>query len=374
MTTRAPWRCDRPGTFAWATCVERWPRLVRETAQHLGQLHANSWAPPRSLNSPPPDGVDAVAGAQCALEALAVEIVDGPLVALDSADREGGRWDGVVEVGAPWTAQAWYAAEAYLYARIAGIARRWLAPTFGDDVDVFAPQKRLEEATIVDGPRPATLEDALWKSLWGNRADLSLPSARDHHEAAEHLLLVDDRPDALVLLASARKVALLADNAAVELWHDLRLAELLVSRGVAVTLWVKDRPFFVSDATPADVARLAPAGLPGVDVVAEPSLTGPGFLTRAALPVPFVDALAEADVIIAKGDCTYRRLVGDVPWRADDTRTFGNVVDLPAPVISLRTLKAEVLVGAPTARCLAAAEADPQWLVSGRLGVVQVAR
>ena len=142
-----------------------------------------------------------------------------------------------------------------------------------------------------------------------------------------------------------------------------------------MTLLVKDAPFFVSDAIPADVA-IARRHLRrdvAARVVSHPFLTGPEWLATPRLPTALLDLLRAADVIVAKGDCNYRRLVGDRPWDAAETATFADVVDLPAPTIALRTLKAEVLVGVDAATCARAADLTPDWLVSGRFGLVQCA-
>jgi hypothetical protein len=218
------------------------------------------------------------------------------------------------------------------------------------------------------------VDDALWRSLWGNRADLSLPSAMKHAGASDaNDLVADDREAARALIDSAQNIAILLDNAGVELACDLSLARLLVRRGQRVTLLCKDAPFFVSDATAADVARTRSLlGLPeDADVVDDCYFTGPGFLRSDELPSALRSRLAAFDVVIAKGDCNYRRLVRDIP---PDEAAFDDVVAFPAPVIALRTLKAEVLVGADPARVAAAKARDDDWLVSGRYGLVQVAQ
>lgn len=346
-----PWHCDVVGSFAWRTCTERWPRIV--------------------------DALSVEAPAhRVALTRLRDEIADGvvPGRATNVGDDDERRF-GVVDAwrGRPWTALPWYVGESWLYARIRSAVgyqhhRR----------DPFRPAKAREEAGLFDGDNPHDpdpIASALWRSLWGNRADLSLPTARDHERAADSDLLHDDRSVALGWLRNARRVAILLDNAGTEVFADLQLARALHDAGAAVTLYAKDRPFFVSDAMPADIA-IARRHLQRPDqaaVVAEPFLTGPGLLTTAGLPRAFREALGAVDVIIAKGDCNYRRLVGDAPWASSDRRSFTDAVVLPAPVIALRTLKAEVLVGVDAAVCARARAQCPDWLVSGRYGVVQCA-
>jgi uncharacterized protein with ATP-grasp and redox domains len=343
-----PWRCNLPGTFAWHTCTERWPRIVRGLA-------------------------DDVPAHRAALMSLAREIEGGGVTPLWGPDDDF-RFDVIHDYsGRPWTSLPWYVGESWLYAKVrAAVGWRFHGR------DPFRAAKAREEAGLVDGENPADpdpLASALWRSLWGNRADLSLPSAKDHTATRQSDLLADERPQALAWLRSARRVVILADNAGTELFADLQLARVLEDGGARVTLLVKDAPFFVSDAIPDDVAR-ARRHLGrdvAVKVVAHPFLTGPDWLATPFLPAPLRDLLGTADVIVAKGDCNYRRLVGDQPWDPEYRWGFADVVDLPAPVIALRTLKAEVLVGVDAASCARARDLADDWLVSGRFGVVQCA-
>jgi uncharacterized protein with ATP-grasp and redox domains len=339
-----PWSCSVVGTFAWRTCTERWPKIVAAVA-------------------------DDVPGHRAALVALRDEIAHG--VVSNHVD-EGGRWRAVDEfVGQRWTALPWYLGESFLYARVRA------AVGYGDShADPFLATKQREERTlpalIQAGIDDGDLDGALWRSLWGNRADLSLPSAMQHKGDDADDLVADERAAARALVDEAGVVGVVLDNAGLELARDLALARLLRRRGKRVILFAKDAPFFVSDALPADIARTrALCGIDdGSDVVVAEFFTGPGFLRTPSLPRSLVDAFAGCDVVVAKGDCNYRRLVGD---GAPSDEAFADVVDFPAPLIALRTLKAEVLVGGDPARVAAARARDVDWLVSGRFGLVQVA-
>lgn len=343
-----PWHCNQPGSFAWHTCTERWPRIVRQLA-------------------------DDVPSHRTALMALAREVEGGGVNPLWGPDDDF-RFDVIHDYsGRPWTALPWYVGESWLYARIlAAVGWRF------HHRDPFRAAKAREEAGLIDSENPVDpdpLASALWRSLWGNRADLSLPTAREHVATSLGDLLSDERAQALDWLRRARHVVILADNAGAELFADLQLARVLEDGGARVTMLVKDAPFFVSDAIPDDVTRTRRrlGRDVGVKVMADSFLTGPEWLATPFLPSPLRDLLGTADVVVAKGDCNYRRLVGDVPWTLEDTRTFADVVELPAPVIALRTLKAEVLVGVDAATATAAAAVAGDWLVSGRFGVVQCA-
>jgi len=83
--------------------------------------------------------------------------------------------------------------------------------------------------------------------------------------------------------------------------------------------------------------------------------------------------LARSGLVIAKGDANYRRLVDDAHWPF--TIPFGKVVAyFPAPLLALRTLKAEVVVGLSAARIQAVQAQDPEWMINGHWGVIQFYR
>jgi len=299
------------------------------------------------------------------------EIKSG-VVATGAGLLEGGRFAAVdAFAGQPWTALPWYLGESFLYARVRAAVR--FAETRSDP---FLAVKEREEASLdCASDDEETVETALWRSLWGNRADLSLPSAGRFTASDDDDLVADERAAAAALIDDAPVVGILLDNAGLELARDLALTRVLRRRGKRVVLFAKDVPFFVSDALVADVARtralLAMPDDPDVVVTADAFFTGPDFLLRRAMTPGVIDAFAACDVVIAKGDCNYRRLVGD---GAPSDAAFDSVVDFPAPLVALRTLKAEVLVGAAPARVAVVRRRDVDWLVSGRCGLVQVAR
>jgi hypothetical protein len=82
--------------------------------------------------------------------------------------------------------------------------------------------------------------------------------------------------------------------------------------------------------------------------------------------------LARADLVISKGDANYRRLLGDRHWAF--TTPFDEVVSyFPAPVLALRTLKAEVACGLSAEQVEHLDNTHPDWLTSGEWGVIQFA-
>jgi uncharacterized protein with ATP-grasp and redox domains len=241
----------------------------------------------------------------------------------------------------------------------------------------------------------ARLRALMLASLWGNRADLSYNVARQLGSYAGDAaadLLADHSPAVAELLLAHRcpRVTVIADNAGTELLMDLALVDhLLAACGVSeLVMHVKNHPFFVSDAMDHDVedglrALLAtgdPAAVALVDRIAEWRRAGrlvlgthPFYTTSLFyddLPDDLRAELARSSLVILKGDANYRRLCSDAPWPPETP--FAEVVRaFPAPLVSLRTLKAEVVVGLPPGVAEKIAAADPTWLVNGRRGVIQ---
>ena len=122
-----------------------------------------------------------------------------------------------------------------------------------------------------------------------------------------------------------------------------------------VRLHVKDAPFFVSDATAADlhatlaalsaqpppaqaIGRRLAAALAAGRLRVQPHWFWNGPRHYPDLPGDLSGALAQADVVIFKGDVNYRRLLSDRHWPAD-AEVAAIVSYLPAPALILRTLK-----------------------------------
>ena len=119
----------------------------------------------------------------------------------------------------------------------------------------------------------ASLKQLLHRSLWGNRADLSLSCGNVEPAAAaassstgtaatssppstdDDLILVDDSSAAISILEghdSGATVAISLDNTGLELVSDLVLVDALFQRKLvaSITLHCKEHPVFVSDVMP----------------------------------------------------------------------------------------------------------------------------
>jgi hypothetical protein len=235
----------------------------------------------------------------------------------------------------------------------------------------------------------------IYRSTWGNLADMSMWSAKDRPvQAGDSLshLLVDKAAQIAAHLAALRggRGDFIMDNTGVELAHDLLLADALLTTGAAgsVLLHVKAPPTFVSDVFAPDVHTMLQAmsesAAPGVrrmaarlgaawranylQITSHPFWTSP--LASWEMPPDLRATLAESSLLLIKGDANYRRWLGDRAWPFD--LPLEQVLDdIPAPLALLRILKSEVAAGLPAGIAGQREVEDPRWMYSGRWGVIQ---
>ncbi|KJE97786.1 hypothetical protein CAOG_07885 [Capsaspora owczarzaki ATCC 30864] len=266
-------------------------------------------------------------------------------------------------------------------------------------------------------------------SLWGNKTDLSLhPSATNKEELLKELQsselsqLNALRPAILANAASeiwahiqlldqqlapesCVRFDFVLDNAGYELFTDLILAEWLTSaplfasgRKVDVYFHVKDYGWYVSDVTKRDfhwmVNQLACSTEPVVHalgrrwrdvrlgdataagqgkwhIVEHEYWTLPGdYHELPTLASDLYATLQQSNLLIFKGDLNYRRLIGDRLWIP--TTPFSTALHTfhPAPLCTLRTLKAEVVAGLAPGVAKRTAEQDAAWLSNGRWALI----
>ncbi|GAO18537.1 hypothetical protein UVI_02012130 [Ustilaginoidea virens] len=234
--------------------------------------------------------------------------------------------------------------------------------------------------------------------------DIQKLQGSEARKAAEKNILINDLPAAYDLLKKARdegskerRVDFVLDNSGFELYVDLALAGFLLTSGLAtqVILRPKSIPWFVSDVLPADFGLLlnalanpraffetqseddrlqgkTPAPLADKDaddlvfvfqdwarlhaegqLVMRPNRywTAGGSFWRLPSEAPELhEDLKGADLVIFKGDLNYRKLTGDARW--DPTTPWTAALGPMGPgsgvnVLSLRTCKADVVVGLP---------------------------
>ncbi|WP_460106253.1 damage-control phosphatase ARMT1 family protein [Streptomyces sp. YKOK-J1] len=378
---------NEPGSFPHSVLAERHPAIIRRVRD------AFPYGP----------------GQHRALDELLESCVSGVLAPLPEDAGDLARWRawGLDDhVGRSWFDVPWLWSESYFY-RLLLEAVGYFGPGAWQGVDPFRPFKRAEldspetgeELAALDAlrdrPEPDRARALLHGSLWGNRADLGFRlSAGDGEDAAPVPALVADDSETLWSLvppSGTGTLCLVADNAGRELVPDLLLIAHLLGAGRIgrAVLHVKPYPYYVSDATTADVVdalrRLVAApGAAGeygrllwaamadgrVAVRAHPFSGGP--LPYAGLPDELRAEFAPAALTVVKGDLNYRRLVGDRRW--PPTTSFQEVTaGFPGPVAALRTLKSDVITGltAATEAALVAAEGQ-RWRTAGTHALIQV--
>jgi uncharacterized protein with ATP-grasp and redox domains len=307
--------------------------------------------------------------------------------------------------GETWLNTEWFYAETYCY-RLLIEAVRWeqtgrdpFAPKKLAEIRGDAIRQALDNALALPSGEER-LAESLLHALWGNRIDLSYAVAAAHGSAWETAdLLVDERQAVVDYLLSREpgEVHIILDNAGTELAMDFALTDTLLD-GVAerVILHVKRHPTFVSDSTYDDVltllsemtgrgdftkgfgdagkevgTRLQAALLDG-RLLVEPDIFWNSAWFLWEMPPRFESFFARAALVISKGDANYRRIVGDALWAAETP--FTQVTEyFPAPLLALRSLKSNPIVGLPPGLADRLDGADASWRVNGRRGVAQFA-
>jgi len=369
-------------------------------------------------NAYPPDIV-------ATLEAFQDEIASDPIAPLTEDAPDVAFWNRhqARYTGKTWLEVPWYFAETYFYRRLLEVAR-YFQPGRWQGVDPFAPQKREQEVTAI--AQLATVWTAieqlppeerfvllLHSALWGNRADLSNFTVKEsaHRGLDAHTerdnLLIDDTKAVLAFFCqristderekSVDTVAFINDNVGADSLFDLALADFLLTQGWArnIVFYLKNQPFFVSDATPWDILRviqqLQASSNPAVAALGDrlynallPTpysllsaplslITDPFWtscLTFHQLPPTLRATLSQADLTILKGDVNYRRLLDDRHWPHTTPVTAADA-GFPKPYLILRTLKGEIMIGLQPGQVESLAAEDATWLINGKRGVVQ---
>jgi hypothetical protein len=265
-------------------------------------------------------------------------------------------------------------------------------PMKADSLAGAAVDKELAAYSALEQMTAAERDSAvLHACLAGNQADLGFQLIAG--EPVGVSLIVDDTAAIWAHLNEREpgRVNLVADNAAEELLPDLLLIEHLLTTGRATnaTVFLKPRPYYVSDAMTQDAVALLRR------LVAAPGLAGdagrrlwhycsdgrvvfeaPDFFCSPhsfhAFRPEIMDTIAAATLTLFKGDLNYRRLVGDRFWPI--TTTFADLTAyLPGPVAALRTCKSEVAVGLTGNAAAALDAASPDWRYAGKHAVIQFA-
>ncbi|XP_018982095.1 damage-control phosphatase ARMT1 isoform X1 [Cyprinus carpio] len=343
------------------------------------------------------------------------------------------RQQDLMEDGRPvsWFKSPWLYVECYMYRRIQEAL--YMNPPMdkfdgfkeGKTQSFFESQQAIkslctylqELVTNMENMTEIQLRDSFLKllqvSLWGNKCDLSISGGQDNSQKSspidslpdlQRFILVDNSSMVWSVLVAAQgsrssgiknaRVDIVLDNAGFELVTDLVLASFLVSAGLAkqIRFHGKSIPWFVSDVTKQDfewtimqtVASnhkwMSASGVQWKHFMKEGtwSYHDHSFWT---LPHEFCDMAVDAadlystlqgsDLILFKGDLNYRKLTGDRKW--EHTVPFDQALRgfQPAPLCSLRTLKADVQVGLQPGQAEKLSSQDPDWMTNSKYAVVQ---
>ncbi|XP_032398161.1 damage-control phosphatase ARMT1 [Etheostoma spectabile] len=336
------------------------------------------------------------------------------------------------EESVSWFKSSWLYVECYMYRRIQEAL--WLNPPISD-YDVFnegktqsffeSQQAMMALCTYLEGVNKNMADlsknqlfehfnKLLQVSLWGNKCDLSISAGQDNSQktspidslnSLQPFILVNDSKMVWSTLISAQRpgqsekttavrVDIVLDNAGFELFTDLVLADFLVSSGLAheVHFHGKSIPWFVSDVTANDFQWtirqtmaanhkwMSKNGVQWMSHLKEGVWfyhdhrfwTQPHEFCDMATDAPDLYAtLQRADLLLFKGDLNYRKLTGDRDW--DYTVGFNTALQGfgPAPLCSLRTLKANVQVGLQPGQGEKLGSQDPEWMTNGKYAVIQ---
>ncbi|KAF0492444.1 DUF89-domain-containing protein [Gigaspora margarita] len=259
-------------------------------------------------------------------------------------------------------------------------------------------------------------------SLWGNSTDLSLLTNLSYEdinklqdmgtkklEELEKNILVNDLEKAWNYISEHRnsRIDIILDNAGFELYGDLVLSDWLIQSGYAKEIYfhAKKIPWFVSDTTPNDFNWILQT-LQSEDFFLSASEIEKSFLKKFSnrlqyyidnsqliltsdyfwtspysywhlaeqAPNLYAD-LCKSNLVIFKGDLNYRKLVYDCNW--ETTTPFKDAIGPLAsmkgspPILTLRTCKADVVVGLEEGTEVRLTANEKDWMYSGKYAVIQ---
>jgi uncharacterized protein with ATP-grasp and redox domains len=267
-------------------------------------------------------------------------------------------------------------------------------------------------------------------ALWANRSDLSL-SAGSADEVTSHELLddvkksldglkdnilCDNLSDVWFRVQAIKEkirsgtmgtdkavyVDLVADNSGYEIFVDMCLIHYLTlmfcpvslnNSGVKFRFHLKRMPWYVSDTMREDIAWLLSFMSEHaimMDIVEKwKSYIASGFWEIHdhrfwTLPHDFSEMqtvaadlyklLQQSSLIIIKGDLNYRKLTGDRKWHVLTPFRGALRGFTPAPLVALRTAKADVVVGIEDINIYAKINNNQlprNWMISGEYGLIQ---
>lgn len=335
---------------------------------------------------------------------LRASLTQGTIQPLQEKTSDKPIWDEDIQpwLGESWLAIPWLLAETYFYRRLLE-AVQYFQPGPWREKDPYRKMKTTEILQAFplfakeheNRQFKPTFEDfsiSFHNALWGNRADLSnLQHFENDTDNHLHTVIRDDTQAVFDLIAKKpANIAYFFDNIGRELFFDLAFIHYLLESGLAqnITFYLKNQPYFVSDAMPEDLdyilGVLESSSTPETHKLAVDLLAWikSGVITVEAPPVLATSRefhrlpdslrrqLESFDIAILKGDANYRRLIGD--WHWDPTTPFEEAAAyFPTSVVSLRTTKAELVVGLSQEQFDDLQQnAESDWMFNGERGMI----
>ncbi|XP_030375109.1 damage-control phosphatase ARMT1 [Scaptodrosophila lebanonensis] len=373
-------------------------------------------------------GVDAGADIErtaAAITQLRTDILNnGALLLFEGNEPDTAQWNEFLEKLPPqkrsYYHACWLYAECYMYRKISSIFK---ATATLSSYDYFSRQKQtaaqlsteammaVTRATRQTIRNSETFQQLLKLNLWGNRCDLSITSGKQVKPTGDAFDLVSELDANLLVDASASIwkcienadsdssiVDIVCDNAGYELYTDLILAEYIIDKGLAskVRFNVKAIPWFISDVMEYDyhwtleflakhesellrdlgekLQKFTAEGKFEVEPI-EYFWTSPYEFYRMEQVQPALyERLAQAKLVIFKGDLNYRKLLGDFSW--NNTEPFETCLRgfKPSNLCTLRTIKADLICDLPPGKSEELFAKDKEWMLTGEYGLIQFAR
>lgn len=301
-----------------------------------------------------------------------------------------------------WLEIPWLLAETYFFRRILEIIHYFQpGPWQGRDPYQHLKNREISQALpeFVQMYQPEHLgsdynsfhKTCQW-ALWGNQSDLSnLEDYSAEEIAIDEKVFLDQSQAAFEYLSlKPNNIAYIMDNVGKELYCDLAFIDFLLTYNFAasITLYMKNQPFFVSDALPKDLKHtigfLESSSEIKCKHLAEQIIEGiksgrikieiPPFMTTSRMYRKLPDALKKQlynhDLTILKGDVNFRRLVGERHW--EPTTTLEEAAGyFPTATLSLRTQKSELVIGITQEKFNdLEAHAEKDWQINGKRGMI----
>ncbi|XP_065660648.1 damage-control phosphatase ARMT1 isoform X2 [Hydra vulgaris] len=414
------------GTFAYLTIRDRMPAILTKVIDQMSRL-ASQYYNSNSLSKA--EDAKEIVSKVCKLKN---EMQTNKVIRkLNDSSDDSGMWNQFIEkmpilvegeTKPSWFTVPWLHCECYMYRRI---IEALLESKFHTEFDPYFDQKADAFLSSIDAIKVLacylnnlesinsqiylykSFEDLLEYSLWSNKCDLSIsfdgnnPIKSADEQNYLKANIISNHTDQLWAYLDCMRlsnekgiITFVLDNVGFELFSDLCLADFLLTFKFCAEIHfhVKCMPWFVSDTTAKDFfwtieqcVNSTDKNISGLgkkwqsyldnnlfNIVEDKFWTLPYDYSMLEQETPSLYLkLSRSKLILFKGDLNYRKLFGDRNWPCTTNIKDASSGFLPAPWCTLRTLKAEVVVGLLPGVSEKLESKLDRWMTSGVYGVVQ---